>query len=62
MEQFGQRSTVTIPTSIDQKIKDTIKNICERISDIKNWAIDSSTSLVLQVIDLMPDDIDILTD
>jgi hypothetical protein len=62
LEQFGQESNVMFPVSIDQKIKDTIRDICERISNIKNWAIDGSSSLVLQGIDLMPNDIDILTD
>jgi len=62
LEQFGQESNVTIPVNIDQKIKDAIRNICERISHIKNWAIDGSSSLALQGIDVMPNDVDILTD
>jgi len=62
LDQFGQESNVTIPVNLDQKIKDALKDICNKLINVKKWAIDGSTSLVLQGIDLMPNDIDILTD
>jgi hypothetical protein len=62
LDQFGQEYNVTIPVNLDQKIKDVIKDICNRLINVKKWAINGSTSLVLQGIDLKPNDIDILTD
>jgi hypothetical protein len=62
LDQFGQESNVTIPVNLDQKIKDAIKDICNGLINVKKWAINGSTSLVLQGIDLKPNDIDILTD
>jgi len=62
LDQFGQESNVTIPVNLDQKIKDALKDICNKLINVKKWAIDGSTSLFLQGIDLMSNDIDILTD
>ncbi|MHB1493384.1 MAG: nucleotidyltransferase domain-containing protein [Thermoplasmataceae archaeon] len=47
---------------IPDKFRETILIISEKIPSNVKWAVDGSTSLALQGMDIVPHDIDILTD
>lgn len=57
-----RRQIISMDIKLENKMLEIVKRIAYMFSPVENWAIDGSTSLVLQGLELRPHDIDILTD